>query len=124
MDLNCQPQSERPVTATRSLNWQKVKLTEENQRFAWRATGGKLNFCLATVTEIIAGLGYIRSHTNTATSVVLESIRFEVVSHPPYSPDLAPYDFLLAAVKKHLKGTNFTCDDNFKNSLKTSKAKD
>lgn len=57
VDLNYQPWSERHVTATHSLNRQKVKLIEKNQHFSWRAIAGKLNFGLSVVSEIIAGLG-------------------------------------------------------------------
>jgi transposase len=44
--------------------------------------------------------------------VAIESIRFEGVPHPPYSPHLAPSDFwLFAALKKHLKGIHYTCKE-------------
>ncbi len=37
--------------------------------------------------------------------------KINVVPHPPYSPDLAPYDFwLFPAVKRDLKGTKFEMD--------------
>jgi histone-lysine N-methyltransferase SETMAR len=51
-------------------------------------------------------------HTSAATSAAVNSIRFEVVPHPPYSPYLAPSDFwLFGALKKHLKGNHFTCEE-------------
>jgi len=34
-----------------------------------------------------------RPHTARATIDVLETLRFEVLCHPPYSPDLLPSDF-------------------------------
>jgi hypothetical protein len=40
-------------------------------------------------------LDYTRSHAIAATSAAIENIRFEVVPHPPYSPDLALSDFWL-----------------------------
>jgi transposase len=53
-----------------------------------------------------------RPHTGAATSAAMESIRSEVVPHPPYSLDLVPSEFwLFAALKKHLKGIHFTCDE-------------
>jgi hypothetical protein len=53
-----------------------------------------------------------RPHTSAATSAAVDSIEFEVVPHPPYSPDLAPSDFwLFGALKKHIKGNRFTCDE-------------
>jgi len=39
-------------------------------------------------------------------------LKFEILSHPPYSPDLAPSDFhFLPHLKRDLKGTHFTSDD-------------
>jgi len=51
-------------------------------------------------------------HTSVAISVAIESTELEVVPYPPYSPDLALSDLsLLTALKKHLKGIHFTCDE-------------
>jgi histone-lysine N-methyltransferase SETMAR len=37
----------------------------------------------------------------------LKMLKFEVLSHPPYSPDLAPTDFhFFPHLKKDLKGTH------------------
>jgi hypothetical protein len=72
-----------------------------------------------------------RPHISAATTVVKEKIRFQVVPHPSYSPDLVPSDFwLFVALMKHLKGIHFTCDaevqllreNGFKKSLKSSPA--
>ncbi|GFG40207.1 hypothetical protein Cfor_09795 [Coptotermes formosanus] len=54
-----------------------------------------------------------RPHTAAATSsVAIQSIEFEVVRLPAYSPDLVPSDFgLFPPFKKHLKGIRFTCDE-------------
>jgi hypothetical protein len=52
-----------------------------------------------------------RLHTSAATSAATESIRFEVVPHSPYSPDLVLSDFwLFGASKTHLKGNCSTHD--------------
>lgn len=52
------------------------------------------------------------SHTIAATSAAIENMEFEVVTCPPYSPDLAPSDFwLFAAIKEHIKGIHFTRDE-------------
>ena len=38
---------------------------------------------------------------------------FEMVDHPPYSPDLAPSDyFLFPNMKKHLAGKQYQTDDD------------
>jgi len=42
----------------------------------------------------------------------METLKVEVLSHPPYSPDLALSDFhFLTHLKRDLKGTHFTSDD-------------
>jgi len=42
------------------------------------------------------------------------TLKFEVLSHPPYSPDLAPSDFHFFP---HLKRTHFTADDEVKQAV-------
>ena len=38
---------------------------------------------------------------------------FELIDHPPYSPDLAPSDyFLFPNLKKHLAGKRYESDDD------------
>jgi len=42
----------------------------------------------------------------------LRALKFEMLKHPPYSPDLAPFDFhLFGPRKEHLWGQKFA-DDN------------
>ena len=42
-----------------------------------------------------------------ATIDALETLKFEVLSHPPYSPDLAPSDFrFFPHLKRDLRGTH------------------
>jgi transposase len=56
-----------------------------------------------------------RPHTARATLDALEMLKFEVLSHPPYSPDLAPTDsHFFPHLKRDLKGTHFTSDDEVK----------
>ena len=53
-----------------------------------------------------------RQHTAHAKIDALETLKFEVLSHPPYSPDLAPSDFhFFPHLKRDLKGTHFTSDE-------------
>jgi transposase len=59
-----------------------------------------------------------RPHTARATIDALEALKFEVLSHPPYSPDLAPCDFhFFPHLKRDLKGTHFTSDDEVKQAV-------
>jgi len=53
-----------------------------------------------------------RPHTAARTVDTRRALKFEVLKHPPYSPELAPSDFHLFGPKKeHLRGQKFA-DDN------------
>ena len=53
-----------------------------------------------------------RVHTAHTTIDALEMLKFEVLSHLPYSSDLAPSDFhFFPHLKRDLKGTHFTSDE-------------
>jgi histone-lysine N-methyltransferase SETMAR len=59
-----------------------------------------------------------RPHTACATIDALETLKFEVLSHPPYSPDLEPSDFhFFPHLKRYLKGAHFTSDDEVKQAV-------
>jgi histone-lysine N-methyltransferase SETMAR len=46
---------------------------------------------------------------------------WEVLAHPPYSPDLALYDYwLFSCVKEHLRGKRFQSEDNINTSVTAS----
>ena len=50
------------------------------------------------------------AHTAAATREFLASEGVQLMSHPPYSPDLAPCDFFLFPhVKKQLRRTRYEC---------------
>ncbi|KAH0816471.1 hypothetical protein GEV33_006320 [Tenebrio molitor] len=52
------------------------------------------------------------AHTSRIVTAKLEELRFEVVPHVPYSPDLAPSDFFLFPnLKKWLGGRRFTSNE-------------
>ena len=54
----------------------------------------------------------VRLHMAAHTVDTLQTLRFEVLKHPAYSPDLAPSDFhLFGPLKEHLRGQRFA-DDN------------
>ena len=59
-----------------------------------------------------------RPHTARATIDAQETLKSEVLSHPPYSPDLAPSDFhFFPHLKRDFKGTHFTSDDEVKQTV-------
>lgn len=48
------------------------------------------------------------AHTSMVVMAKMHELHFDLVPHPPYSPDLAPCDFFLFPVlKKHLAGQKF-----------------
>ena len=67
--------------------------------------------------ELTRGILFHQDNVPAHTSVVAMATNhvcgFELVSHPPYSPDLAPSDFyLFPQMKKALAGRHFASDDD------------
>ncbi|UYV62960.1 hypothetical protein LAZ67_2002627 [Cordylochernes scorpioides] len=59
-----------------------------------------------------------RPHTAHQTTALVEEFGWELVSHPPYSPDVAPSDFhFLPELKKNLGGTQFQDDDELEEAV-------
>ena len=59
-----------------------------------------------------------RPHTARATIDALETLKFEVLSLPPYRPHLAPSGFhFFPHFNRNLKGTHFTSDDEVKQAV-------
>jgi hypothetical protein len=53
-----------------------------------------------------------RPHSANQTTATQRSFKWEVLQHPPYSPDLVPSDFhLFGSLKHHLSGEGFPDDD-------------
>ena len=51
-------------------------------------------------------------HTANMTKQWLQHFGWEILPHPPYSPDLAPLDFhLFGHLKRHLSGVRFDTDE-------------
>jgi len=59
-------------------------------------------------------------HTAHATVNLLERWDWEILEHPPYSPDLLPSDFhLFPNMKKHLHAKRFKSHDDVKHEMQT-----
>ncbi|UYV62910.1 hypothetical protein LAZ67_2002419 [Cordylochernes scorpioides] len=59
-----------------------------------------------------------RPHTARQTTALIEEFEWELVSHPPYSPDVAPSDFhFFPELKKNLGGTQFQDDDELEEAV-------
>lgn len=59
-----------------------------------------------------------RPHTANIVKEALNDLEWEVLSHPPYSPDLAPTDYhLFRSMSNQMRGVTFTDDEDLKNWL-------
>lgn len=57
-------------------------------------------------------------HKSRQTVSALKECGFQELSHPAYSPDLAPSDYyLFRNLKKHLRGRRFSSDDELKGAV-------
>ena len=60
------------------------------------------------------------AHSSQIIRDILREFRWELLPHPPYSPDLAPSNFFLfPKLKKNLKGVYFTDTNEAKQTAKT-----
>jgi len=59
-----------------------------------------------------------RPHTAAHTVETLQNLKFEVLAHPPYNPELAPSDYhLFGPLKEALRGRRFTADQELKEAV-------
>ena len=59
-----------------------------------------------------------RPHIANMTRMALDDLQWEVLPHPPYSPDIAPSDFyLFRSLSNALAGVSFENDDDLENWL-------
>jgi histone-lysine N-methyltransferase SETMAR len=57
-------------------------------------------------------------HTAAATRAQLSRYNWEILEHPPHSPDLAPSDFhLFGPLKRKLSGQRFATDDELEGAV-------
>lgn len=57
-------------------------------------------------------------HKSRIAMAALEKVGFEILAHPPYSPDLAPSDYyLFPNLKKELRGKKFSSDEEVKDAV-------
>lgn len=54
-------------------------------------------------------------HTARSTMIEIDFLGFDLLPHPPYSPDLAPMDFrVFPDLKSKLRGTRFQSSEELK----------
>ena len=60
-----------------------------------------------------------RPHVSASTTEAVKRLNIEVVTHPPYSPDLAPCDYhMFPKLKEHLRGRQFSSDEEVKECVR------
>ena len=60
-----------------------------------------------------------RTHTSLKICEVIASFGWTTVTHPPYSPDLAPSDYhRFEPLKEGVRGQHFTSDQEVKNAVR------
>ena len=65
-----------------------------------------------------------RVHTAKTTMSKLNHLKWQLLPHPPYSPDLAPSDFhLVGPLKEPLRGIRFKDEREIKKAVKDSLAR-
>ncbi|UYV74835.1 hypothetical protein LAZ67_12001208 [Cordylochernes scorpioides] len=59
-----------------------------------------------------------RPHVAQVVKAALQELEWEVLQHPPYSPDLAPTDYhLFRSMSNHMRGTTFDDEEDLKTWL-------
>ena len=77
-----------------------------------RKVRGQLSKCIVLLHD------NDRPHTAAHTVETLRKLNFEVLAHPPYSPDIATSDcHLFGPLKEALRGCRFTSDQELKEAV-------
>ena len=106
-----QPRSGRLVSMTDDKHQQQVdELIKHDRRIIQKQIVGRLGMSKERVSYIIGLLGYTKVSSRWVPHMLM--LKFEVLSHPLYRPDLSPSDFHFShPLKSDLKGTHFNSDD-------------
>ncbi|EZA55050.1 Histone-lysine N-methyltransferase SETMAR [Ooceraea biroi] len=132
-NLKDQERSGRPSTTDDN---QIKTLIENNPRYTTRELTEILKISKTTIHDHVVKLGYekrpelanrkdvvfhqdnARPHVSLTTRQKLLEFGWDVLPHPPYSPDIAPSDFhLFRSVQNSLSGKNFNSLIDIKNHL-------
>ncbi|PNF16098.1 hypothetical protein B7P43_G03293 [Cryptotermes secundus] len=113
-----EPHDRRPQTSITKPNIDRADaLLRENKRTTIKELGAMLSISVGSVEDIMKyHLHYHKVNAQwvprTLTDVNKMKLKWNLLTHPPYSPDLAPSDFYLSGrLKSDLQGMQFV-DDN------------
>jgi len=109
--------SGRPASVTDDKHQKQVdELIKHDRRITQKRIAGRLGMFKERVGYVNGLLGYIKVCSRWVPRML--TLKFEVLSHPPYNPDLAPSDFhFFPHLKRDFKGTHFTSDDEVKQAM-------
>jgi len=94
---------QRGHTVTSASYW--TILTKLHAAIRWKRPG-------LLTKEVLLLHHNAHPHSANQTTATLRSFKWEVLQHPPYSPELAPSDFhMFGPLKHHLSGERFPDDD-------------
>jgi len=112
-----QPRSEMPVSVTEVKHQKQVdELIKHNRRITQNQIAGRLGMSKERMDYIIGLLGYTKVSSRWVPRTL--TLKIEILSNPHYKPDLAPSDFhFFPHLKRDLKGTHFTSDDEVKQAV-------
>jgi hypothetical protein len=125
-DIADQPRCSQPTTAATGRNKQNVdELIRQDRRITVRKTVAQIGVGHHAVQEMMEILGYWKCFFFPLGSPFAYVYRgtqngWELLSHPPYSPDLAPSDYhLLGFLKDHLRGHHYQTDEAVQEAMRS-----
>ncbi|KAK6763441.1 hypothetical protein RB195_023947 [Necator americanus] len=70
------------------------------------------------LTALLKENGMSRPHVAQVVKAAFQELEWEVLQHPPYSPDLAPTDYhLFRSLSNHMRGVTFDNEEDLENWL-------
>ena len=88
------------------------------QLYIFKASIEEIRSRLANRHEVVFHQDNTRPHVSVNTLQKLKGFGWDILNHPPYSPDMAPSDYYLFKSMEHsLHGKNFTNLNDIQNHL-------
>ncbi|KAG8235855.1 hypothetical protein J437_LFUL013939, partial [Ladona fulva] len=107
--------SGHPITATDDKHRKHVDNLIQNYR---RITQKRIANHIGTIPPMILQHDNACPHTSCATEEALRNLKFELIPHPPYPPNIAYCDFyIFPLIKRVLKGNHYTSDYEVKAAI-------
>ena len=129
--LQDRPRSGRPSSAVNPGNNDKVeKLIRDDCRITIDDIAERVGVSHGSAVNIVNELGFAKvcarwvprqllDFHSLKTREVIASFGWTTVTHPPYSPDLAPSDYhLFGPLKEGVRGQHFTSDQEVKHAVR------